>query len=94
MAYPNMDLKIPRPRERNLLDSDELETPTTSEGKSYNTNVTENSDDRIVARMDVGPEDDSDRDSVGSIPFESIRVCPEITSTKLTAVAKSAPQVG
>ena len=72
MAYPNMDLKIPRPRENNLLDSDEVQTPTTttSEGKSYNTHVTDDSDDRIVARMDVGPEDedDDDRDSVGFMP--------------------------
>ena len=72
MAYPNMDLKIPRPRESNLLDSDEVETPTTSEGKSYNTHITDDSDDRIVARMDVGPEedDDDDRDSVGFMTNE------------------------
>ena len=64
MAYPNMDMKIPRAREDNLIDSDDMATPTqsSSENNSANTNVT---DDRIVARMDVGPEeDDGDRDAV------------------------------
>ena len=77
MAYPNMDMKIPRARENNLLDSDEMETPSSSsENKSANTNITDDSDDRIVATMDVGPEEDDDdsRSSIGLIPI-SIHLC-------------------
>ena len=71
MAYPNMDMKIPRARENNLLESDEMETPSSSENKSANTNITDDSDDRIVATMDVGPEEDDNdsRSSIGLIPI-------------------------
>ena len=75
MAYPNMDMKIPRARENNLLESDEMETPSSSsENKSANTNITDDSDDRIVATMDVGPEEDDDdnRSSVGLIQIPLI----------------------
>ena len=60
-------MKIPRARENNLLESDEMETPSSSENKSANTNITDDSDDRIVATMDVGPEEDDDdtRNSIG-----------------------------
>ena len=53
MAFPNM-MEVNR-RQNTLLDPDEMDTPTSSSDKSGNT---DGSDDRM-ARMDVGPEDDS-----------------------------------